>query len=1056
MKGSCLLKLLLLGLLSLTISACGGGGGGGGGDANQAPTASFSMSPASGVVPLQVSFDAGASSDRDGTLTSYAWSFGDGQNGSGSTIGHTYTSAGSYTVTLTVTDNAGATGSRTATLTASIPANQAPTAAITATPASGTAPLQVAFDGSASSDADGSITAYDWAFGDGQSGNGAVTSHTYSTAGSYTATLTVTDNEGGSDTASTTISVNNPPLPTFSLSGTITSADNIAVDSDLNDPLAAYAGNDEPAEAQTVPNPVMLNGFVSQTATGISGDRFAAAADTMDFFRTSLYAGQYVSLRVASFDAAAPASFDVDIQLYDTSLNLVAASDTVTEFESMAVPADGEYYIRVLAYSGINKYILSIGSVSLATARAASGWTADFVPDQAMVKMRPQTVGIQSVTPLGQLPALRLSHDRSDRLALLSLDRKATMTEAFSALNAKVLPQSQRDWSTRLPQETRKKLETLDLIKQLNQRQDVAAASPNFKVRAMLEPNDTYYSYQEHYRQIRLPQAWDITTGTPASGSVIVAVVDSGIAMDHEDFGGQLVTGYDFVSDPAVSNDGDGIDDDPNDPGTSTVPGESGFHGTHVAGTIAAASNNGLGVAGIAWGARIMPLRVLGLGGSGTMYDVIQAMRYAAGLSNDSGSLPAQRADIINLSLSGGDFNQASQDAFAEIRNAGVVVVAAAGNSNTSVASYPAAYDGVVSVSAMDWQNAKAPYSNYGSSVDVAAPGGNMQVDTDGDGYGDGVLSCVINDSSGQRVSNYAFYQGTSMASPHVAGVSALMKAVYPAMTPDDFDTLLAAGELTNDLGDPGRDDIYGYGMIDALKAVEAAQTAAGTPVANSVIASSTSVDFGITLQAATITLTGRGAAPPQVTAFSSSEPWLNVTAGTVDGSGLGDYELTVDRSGLVDAVYRGTVSFSLSDGNSITISVSMRVLAQPAGVTGNAGFLHLMLLDLSLNSQGELNLSPVDGSYDFEFQNVAAGDYYLVAGSDVDNNGKICEVGESCGAYPVRNQEVAVTVDRNISGLDFMATINSGLSESAQAASVAFPGGIPVKRSDKHPKRLP
>jgi serine protease len=968
MKGSCILKVLLPALL--TLSACGGGGGGGdggGGDANQPPTASFSISPASGVAPLQVSFDAGASSDNDGTLISY-----------------------------------------------------------------------------------------DWSFGDGQSGTGAVTNHTYGVAGSYTATLTVTDNDGGSDTASTTISVSDTPVPTFSLSGTITAADNIAVDSDLNDPLAPYAANDQPADAQTVPNPVMLNGFVSKTASGISGDRFEAVADSMDLFRTSLYAGQYVSLRVAGFDATAPESYDVDIQLFDTSLNLVAASESLTEYESMAVPADGEYYIRVLAYNGINKYILSIGSVSLATAHAASGWSADFVPDQAIVKTRPQTVGLRSVSPLGQLTALRLSHDRTDRLALLSLDRQASMTEAFTALNAKAPLQSQLAWNTRLSQETRKKLETLDLIKQLNQRQDVAAASPNFKVRAMLEPNDTYYSYQEHYRQIRLPQAWDITTGTPASGSVIVAVVDSGIAMDHEDFGGQLVTGYDFVSDPAVSNDGDGIDDDPNDPGTSTVPGESGYHGTHVAGTIAAASNNSRGVAGIAWGARIMPLRVLGLGGSGNMYDVIQAMRYAAGLSNDSGSLPAQKAAIINLSLSGGDFNQAIQDAFAEIRNAGVVVIAAAGNSDTSVASYPAAYDGVVSVSAMDWQNAKAPYSNYGSSVDVAAPGGNMQVDSNGDGYGDGVLSCVINDSSGQRVSNYAFYQGTSMASPHVAGVSALMKAVYPAMTPDDFDTLLAAGELTNDLGDPGRDDIYGYGMIDALKAVEAAQTAAGTPVANSVVASSTSVDFGITLQSATITLTGRGAAPPEVTAFDSSEPWLNVTAEAVDGSGLGDYTLSVDRGGLVDAVYRGTVSFSLSDGGSIEISVSMRVLSLPTGVAGNAGFLYLMLLDRSLNNQGQLNLSPVNGRYDFNFQSVVAGDYYLLAGSDVDNDGMICEVGESCGAYPVRNQEVVVTVDRDISGLDFMATINSGLSESADAASVVIPGGIPLKQSDPYPKGLP
>ncbi len=926
--------------------------------------------------------------------------------------------------------------------------NLPPNASLSATPTSGSAPLAVSMDATASSDSDGTISAYSWSFGDGQSGSGATISHTYATSGNYTATLTVTDNSGASATASTSITVT-ATTSTYSLSGSITSADNISVDSDLNDPLAPFATNNQFAEAQTLSNPVMVNGFVSKIPSGDIGDRFESTADINDFFRVSLYAGQFVSLRVASFDDTDVSANDVDILLYDSSLNLIAESESQTEFESIAVPSDGEYYIQVLAYSGLNKYILSIGTTSLAGSQAASGWPADFVLDQAIIKRRPQRLSSQSVEPLTQLRGVQISHQDTDRLSLLRLQSEVSAREVITALKGEGITQKTETWMENLPYETRRKVETLHLIKQLNQRPDIATATPNFILHAMLEPNDTYYSYQEHYRQIRLPQAWDVTTGTPDTGNVIVAVVDTGLAMDHEDFSGQLVTGYDFISDSSASNDGDGIDNNPHDPGTSTNPGESVFHGTHVAGTIAAASNNSVGVAGISWGAKIMPLRALGLGGQGTSYDIVQAIRYAAGLSNDSNTLPSKAADIINLSLGGSGFDQAVQDVYTEVRNAGVIVVAAAGNNNSSGLSYPASYNGVISVSAMDWQNNRAPYSNYGTEIDVAAPGGNVDVDTNGDGYGDGVLSCVINDSSGTRVSNYGFFHGTSMASPHIAGVVALMKAVHPNLTPNELDSMLSNGALTNDMGDPGRDDIYGYGMIDALKAVEAAKNAAGSPPPTTVTASPTRYNFGAASQTTTITLASQGATPPSITSFNSSAQWLSVTAGTVNADGMGEYNLTVDRSGLVDATYTATVDFGLSDGNRISVSVTMQVQTQSTGGTGNAGFLYLVLFDTSLNNQKQLNLSPTDGKYQYQLNDIAAGDYYIIAGSDVDNDGKICEVGESCGAYPLRNEVDIVTVNRNYSGLDFNATINSGLSNANSTNfTLPFDGFSVIKES--------
>ena len=178
---------------------------------NHPPTAWFTATPTTGTAPLAVSFDASASSDSDGSIASYAWTFGDGGTGSGKTASHSYTTAGTFTATLTVTDNQGATGTTTRTITVTGATNRPPTASFTATPVTGTAPLAVSFDASASSDSDGSIASYAWTFGDGAAGSGKTLAHTYSTAGTYTAKLTVKDNQGATATATKTITVSAPP-----------------------------------------------------------------------------------------------------------------------------------------------------------------------------------------------------------------------------------------------------------------------------------------------------------------------------------------------------------------------------------------------------------------------------------------------------------------------------------------------------------------------------------------------------------------------------------------------------------------------------------------------------------------------------------------------------------------------------------------------------------------------------------------------------------------------------------------------------------------------------
>jgi serine protease len=368
-------------------------------------------------------------------------------------------------------------------------------------------------------------------------------------------------------------------------------------------------------------------------------------------------------------------------------------------------------------------------------------------------------------------------------------------------------------------------LATLYGVKALNLDPELEFVGLNYKLRVLFAPNDPLHPYQWHYPQINLPQAWDVTTGANA----IVAVIDTGVVLSHPDLQGQLIAGYDFIQDPAVAVDGDGIDPNPDDPGDRFDPSSSSsFHGTHIAGIVAAATNNAVGVAGVAFGAKVMPLRVCGRpptleDGCATIYDIEQALRFAAGLPNNSGTVPPRRADVINLSIGTTKFLPGMQGVIDQIRAAGVVIVAAAGNDGTSELNYPAAFPGIIAVGAVDINKARAYYSNFGSWISVVAPGGNTAQDVNGDGRPDGVLSTATTDSGGALVNYYEVHMGTSMATPHVAGVVALMKAVAPGLTPQRVAELLASGALTDDLGAPGKDDQFGYGLINASKAVAAA-----------------------------------------------------------------------------------------------------------------------------------------------------------------------------------------------------------------------------------------
>lgn len=289
-------------------------------------------------------------------------------------------------------------------------------------------------------------------------------------------------------------------------------------------------------------------------------------------------------------------------------------------------------------------------------------------------------------------------------------------------------------------------------------------------LQADIVPNDTLYGqYQWNLPEIATERGWNVTRGKQ---DIIVAVVDTGVQLDHPDLKGRLVKGTNIVDPSAQPEDDVG-------------------HGTHVAGIIAAEVNNNEGVAGMTWYTKVMPVKALDNSGAGTTYSVAEGIIWAA----DHG------ANVINLSLGNYAEAQFLHDAIKYAHGKGVLVVAASGNDNTDRPGYPAAYPEVVAVGATGSDELRAPYSNYGDYIDVAAPGTSI--------------------ASTYPGSRYAALSGTSMATPHVSALASLMLAADGGLTNDRIAELL--GKTAKDLGAAGKDAEFGYGQIDVRAAVEAA-----------------------------------------------------------------------------------------------------------------------------------------------------------------------------------------------------------------------------------------
>jgi len=349
-----------------------------------------------------------------------------------------------------------------------------------------------------------------------------------------------------------------------------------------------------------------------------------------------------------------------------------------------------------------------------------------------------------------------------------------------------------------------------EAMRRLRQMPEVAYVEPNYLARASqtrpgyFSPNDEFYRFQWNMRMIDAERTWGIQKG---DRSVAVAVLDTGVA--YEDFGpyrkapdwGDTVflPGFDFVNRDSHANDDEG-------------------HGTHVASTIAEAADNTEGVAGLAFECAIMPVKVLDFLGEGSFFDIAEGVDYAVNF-RQGGENPVK---VINLSLGGPGESQTLRQAIDRAVAAGITVVAASGNEDASAVEFPAGFANVIGVGAVDQRKVRARYSNYGSALDLVAPGGDLRRDDDGDRFPDGIAQQTLDPDAVEAgrydVFDYFLINGTSMAAPHVSAAAALL---YRQGITSPAAIQHALEQTAEDLGPAGRDDQYGHGLIRPAEALK-------------------------------------------------------------------------------------------------------------------------------------------------------------------------------------------------------------------------------------------
>lgn len=807
----------------------------------------------------------------------------------------------------------------------------------------------------------------------------------------------------------------------INLSGKITVQRDSDVDLDLNQTNTLNNDIDDP---QFIANPSTVGGYLSGSSGTFSSSNLPFNEDMDDYFRVSLVEGQEIQLSVFQADTSL-STIELELVLLDESKQ-VQASLLIDNFSSssLIVPSDGLYTLS-LTTTGVTSpllYTLSL-SQTISTQTLSDSdikiLSQDFILGDVLLKFKKEVQTnsadntINNATLNTKLYGSSSNQSQKEYL-LENLVFKESIPEvadlyqvrSFELKQGLNFAKNNQDLEPEVSEKLtvlEAKIQTLELIKELNANDLIEFAEPNFIYRASASTNDPRLSDQWNLSMLSLPAAWEVATGL----GVVVAVLDTGINPNHEDLMKNIhAEGYDFISDSKSSGDGNGFDTNPNDEGSS-------FHGSHVAGVIAAEADNALGVAGLAYDSKIMPLRVLGVQDTGASSDIAQAILYAAGLSNTSGIIPNQPADIINMSFGGEALSETVKAAIDRAYNKGLILVAAAGNGSTDKLFYPAAFENVIGVGAVSDNKKRSSFSNFGNNVQVVAPGGTGSGSATFDGFQDAILS-TINEN------NYAEYIGTSMAAPHVSAVAALMKEIKANLNGQSFKVALDGGFLTDIVSgsSPDTNNFYGKGLINAAKALN---WASGTTIIPAILdVYPTKFGFIGSNTEAELTLTNPGNGEVTVISVEEQEDWLKITQKTVDGTTLlGTY--IVEANPSLATLDQGLITISYKIGNAQIQQQTLNVFISRSNQTDSTvGVLFVSLYkeedilndiyEPVLTVGGKLN----NGSYIYSFNSVPSGRYLLSASTDNDRDQESFDSGEAIGTFPLLSRPEFIEVSNS------------------------------------------
>ena len=804
---------------------------------------------------------------------------------------------------------------------------------------------------------------------------------------------------------------------TFSLTQTILTSNTTVLDGDVPTPMNNGVGyttipNNSLEEAKTLITPSEVTGFIGDKLIDVlnrdeDGNAIFDAEgnvsytplqtiDPEDWYKLNLVPGLQIELAIEDYEEevtddngnTSTVINKATLLLYNVNGSLTDfsyTSDSSEQYQKINLPDTGVYYAVVVKDQGASKYTLLLAPNGSTSSAGFSPSKDSFVKGE-FISYIPFSRKLDTYVDV--YPEFNQNEDLNEKLSYI--DNSNFMGLRVIEFNLENEYSKIFGSSTRLDSKDliSNNFEQVLYLKQWRILQHYKKINPklNLEFNKIYQKlgftKDTYWDYQWGLQLMGLDKVLN-ATGQEVK-DVAVAVIDSGSpsttssAWTTSHF---LDGGFDFIDN----------DFDP----TDSVDVVSNSHGTHVATTISAA-NDGNNING--FGIYTVPFRVFGLSGGATQSDVTNSMLFAAGLPNVtgqvySGSVPIK---VVNMSLGsiGGGCSSAYRNAAADVTNAGVTVVASSGNSaeeSPGIKGYPASCENIISVASVNPLSQRAYYSTYNDAVDVAAPGGTTGTDLNGDGQSDGILAF---DGS----ENLSYYQGTSMAAPHASAAIALIYALKPEWDAVQMEAFIKSGFFTDDIGTEGKDDEFGYGLINLDKAFTNLIDG-GLDFTYATITPG-SFNFGYTDTEKIITVTKVGTGDLAVSQMVSPNPSLtSISAIDIDSDGFGTYKIILTRGEVPDGTYTGSIIAELNDDTKSNVTFTYS--SGDERTSPEIGYVLAYLYDENGDYYRGWRVQLGAGGLTFNVSDIDIGSYYWLFSTNIDSDGYIRGPGEIWEQYP-------------------------------------------------------